>query len=200
MLEVSENMILNGIEASEFNQAIKESVNLGKISYMDEFITHFSAYCYKQDAEKDFPPEVFEAIIDEMKRHEFHRLPDSSTLLQLFEHEWSRFSNSQKEMLPAVIGEAFLSRYEDKLSYFVLAEILGEYVANGKALETFETLLDTDNEMAKAFLTYGLGKLAQHADSEKVKKNALGKLRILEKDDSASVRQEAVQALSRLHT
>jgi hypothetical protein len=194
MIQVDENTILNGVQPHDFSDAIEESIKLGGISHIDELIPHFSIFCFKRDAEKDFPSSVFETIVKQMKRSELQILPDSSKLLHILHHEWGRLTDSQKNVLLRVIDDTF-PLYEDKLSYFILAEILGEYFASDEALKVIKRLLVTDNETVKAFLTYGLGKMAQHTVSVETKKSALLELNKLKEDLSESVRAEAQTAL-----
>ena len=132
-----------------------------------------------------------------MKNEKFQALPDSHKLLLLFETEWGRLNDSQREDLAEVINETYLS-FKDELSCFVLSEVLGEYLANDKSLKVFDNLQQTKNEAARSFVAYGYGKLALTTQNENIKKIAVNELNKLKNDNSELVRNEAIIGLNKM--
>jgi hypothetical protein len=197
MLQITERMILEGISSADFIKAISDSVESESISNMDSYINLFSEGCYKNEGFEGFPEDVFEVIILKIQDVKFQSLSDSHKLLYLFESDWGRLNESQKSILLDVINNTYLL-FKDSLSYFTLSEIIGEYFADEKALKVLNNLRQTENEVARSFLTYGYGKLARNTSDENVKKSAIVNLQTLKNDKSNIVRDEATIALKKL--
>lgn len=186
------------VNSKSFIEALSTSVESGRISDMHSTICLFSECCFKNEVAQNFPDDVIEAIFQQMKNEKFQSVPDASILLLIFETEWGRLSDSQKESLLGVISDTFQS-FRDDQSFFVLAEVLGEYFADKRALEVLNNIQQTENDIARAFLTYGYGKLADHASEEKVRNSAIERLNVLKNDKSESVKEEANIALRRIN-
>lgn len=195
MKEINERMILNGIDANDFTHALTEAIEHRHLSEMDDLLTLFSTFCFKDLDEAPFPEDIFSTILNAMRTPEFQQLSDSSILMIVFEQEWGRLVPDQKVRLLDVINSTY-QKFEDPQSRFILAELLGEYYASRDALEVIEAHLLSDNENIRANLTYGLRKLAKCATEDEVKRQAILGLKLLINDPSENVRDEANVGLS----
>lgn len=191
---------LNIPNSEEMTKLIFKAVSEQDISIVDSSITLFSSFCFKDEKEmKDFPNDVFNTIMLQMRSVNFQQMPDSSTLLSVLQYDWGRLSIPQKKVLIEAIKDSFLF-FKDELSMFMLSELLGKYFANEKALVVLNTLKrKTESETARAYITYGYGSLAKYTSQSKVKKESISILRKLEKDASHLVKKESVEALNKIY-
>jgi hypothetical protein len=190
MFEIDENMILNGVSAEVFVGALVKAIEKEKIPEIEPLITLFSTYCFKEEHEKNFPNDIFDTILNFMGRSEFQDLLDSSIVLMIFEQEWGRLTDDQKDRLLDVIKTTFQC-FSDEQTFFVLAEILGEYFASDESLNAIIENLQMSNERGRSCLTYGLRKLTKCTLDDKTKEKAFRYLLQLTKDASEHVRYEA---------
>lgn len=141
--------------------------------------------------------ELFARLLDVMGTEVFCNAAHGFLIPKLVCDEWENLSSAQIEALMPVLHAACL-RVRNFQTCFVLAEILGERLANRESLSALAQMTQSTNHEKRGCAAHGLGLLAQSADDSLPKKLATTTLRALLGDENRDVRAEAQNALKRL--
>jgi hypothetical protein len=141
-----------------------------------------------------FPETVFDFALKLMDCEVFLASERSSKLLMIFETDWVRLSEQQKEKLLPALGKSF-ERFRDSMSCFISSELLGEYYCNEDAFNLLYQLKKTSNLPARAFIPHGFEHIAKSAKDPKLRTKALAELKTLRLDPSPEVQAEAAESL-----
>jgi hypothetical protein len=144
-----------------------------------------------------FPDTVFSAMLDIIADGSLPAMENSVYLLKLFEDEWDNLTGDQKENLLPVLRDSY-AVYANKLAYFVISEILGEYYCDSRAFEVLEQLESTPNPSARALVPHGFEHIASGADSPDLRRKASARLEIMRGDLNDAVRDEAEISIQRV--
>jgi hypothetical protein len=123
---------------------------------------------------------------------------ESSWGLVFFVYEnWGWLSKSQRAQLRKPLVGSF-DKFGSSTGAFVVAEILGQRYADGDALTILIDLSRTPQLLRRDLVPHGLEKLATSTRDQRLRKEAIERLRVLLHDESLSVRDEARLALARI--
>lgn len=153
---------MNQRSDADLAKAIQEAIQLGDSVSLNECIFEFSEDCFKEcePTLAVFSEDVFRAILDLITKKEYLEMDESHKLLFLFESDWGRLNDGQKEsLLPAL--ESAYTRFKDRMSIFVISELLGEYYCNEASFLVLTRLRTVSNEIARAFVPHGFEHLAR---------------------------------------
>lgn len=190
---------MNELNEADLAKAIQGAVQRGDSASLNECIVQFSEDCFKE-CESTLPvfsEDVFRMILDLMTTREFLEMEESHKLLFLFESDWGRLNEGQKERLLPVLESAYV-QFKDRMSMFVISELLGEYYCSDASFLALRRLRTTSNEIARAFVPHGFEHLARDAQDSALRQRAKDSLTSMESDSSPQVKQEVAVALSNL--
>jgi hypothetical protein len=142
------------------------------------------------------PTALFDWMIEQLGSPAFLGMAGSWHLLYALESHWEIITPSQKDKLLVVL-ESIYPRVTDWMSWFVISELLGEYYADGRALEVLERIRGAGNEEARSLIPVAYEHLARSLDGE-ISAEALRQLRQLTADPSDLVRAEAMTSMQKL--
>jgi hypothetical protein len=127
----------------------------------------------------------------------FLAMEGSSKLLLVFETDWVRLSEKQRENLLAGVGTSY-ARFSDWMSCFILSELLGQYYCNEDAFRVLRQLRETTKTTARSLLAHGFEHIAKQAQDKDLRKRAVSELISMKQDPSSEVQAEAAEALAKL--
>ncbi|MGH9879098.1 MAG: hypothetical protein ACRD5H_15830, partial [Nitrososphaerales archaeon] len=161
--------------------------------------TRFASFYFKEDVSslEQFPDEVFKRILELMRQPAFQKLEDSHHLLMIFEYDWGKLTEVQKDELLIAIEKTY-DKFEDWMSCFVFSELLGEYYCNDASLQVLCNLKATSNEIARSLVPHGLEHIVKESQEEKLRQRAMSGLVSMKVDPSSEVRREVEDALHKL--
>ncbi len=194
--------IQTGMNAFDLQPLPELMVNvLGKSDQqsLKEFIDKVDLYLIVEESEAGdlFPDSVFEFLLKLMDFDVFLAMEGSSKLLLVFETDWVRLSEEQKQNLLVAIGKSY-ERFADRMSCFIAAELLGQYYCNEDAFRLLSGLRKTAKVIARAFIPHGFEHIAKSAADRELRKRAIAELNSLQQDPSPDVQAEAAESLGRL--
>src|SRR5712692_2360790 len=165
---------------------------------LKEFIDKVDLYLIVEESTAGdlFPDSVFDFALKLMDCEIFLASEGSSKLLMVFETDWVRLSEQQKEKLLSALGKSY-ARFRDSMSCFIASELLVEYYCNEDAFNLLYQLEKTSNVPARAFIPHGFEHIAKSAKDPKLRTKALAELRSLRLDPSPEVQAEAAESLQK---
>ena len=180
------------MNADTFAEAVALGVSSGEWGGLEAWIFDESRFCYNyEDCHDDdpFDDAVFDLIVGLLGQDDYLGSPGSFNVLRIVEYDWGRFSENQKSVLLAAL-EAAYPVFNDPMSWFLSAEILGEYFCDRNSLEALLRLKRIEGEGARSQVAFGLGLLARKASDEGVAAQAAEHLGRMTDDPSAVVKGE----------
>lgn len=180
-------------------RAISAAIRNRNASQIHASVEEFAEFCFKEYSPDldPFPEEVFGLILECMSDNTFLGMSGSYQLLMLFEYDWARLSESQRDRLLEALRESY-EKYRDWMSQFVISEILGEYYCDERALHVLIDLQQTSNETARALVPHGFEHVARQGGSDRLGEIARTQLLSMARDPSAKVQNEVAVALSNI--
>lgn len=170
---------------------------------LSEIVSEFSEYCFKDHASRssgsDFSWGFVNGLLVIIEDAAFLRMEDSFKLLILLQNDWARIeARFHAELFDTL--ERVYPALGDNTSHLVIAELLGEYLANADSLDRLERLKAVTNEVARAHVAHGFKLLASNTSVKAVRNAAIAKLNELARDSAEPVRAEALAALGSLRS
>ena len=186
-------------DPAEIASHISAAVKAEDHKLLDEIVGWAATYCFKRGpVEEDvFPNPIFDMIMQLMTDESFLKMVNSHNLLMLFEYDWARLREDQKDRLLQAFSTAY-DQFSDWMSYFVISEILGEYYCNGAAYQLLVKLMKTTNETARALIPHGFEHIVKDAQDSSLRKRAMSGLLSMKNDRSVRVKDEVEESLSHL--
>jgi hypothetical protein len=191
---------LSGEEATFLDEARKAvaSEDAGKLS---ELVSDFSAFCFKDPTSKsegaDFSARFIDGFLALIEDPTFLQMDGSFKLLILLHNDWARIAPRFYAKLFEGL-ERIYPAFADNTSHLIIAELLGEYLANADGLHGLERLRTVKNDVARAHVAHGFKGLASDAAPEPVRIAAATRLNEMAKDPAEPVRAEALAAIASL--
>ena len=166
-----------------------------------ELVSDFSDFCFKDPTSKsdgsDFSAGFIKRFIVIIEDPAFLQMDDSFNLLILLHNDWARIDARFYPKLFESL-ERIYPKLADNTSHLVIAELLGEYLANADGLRGLDKLKAVTNEVARAHVAHGFKGLASNAASEAVRSAAVTSLNEMARDPAEPVRAEALAAIASL--
>jgi hypothetical protein len=144
-----------------------------------------------------FPSEVFTSLLAVFQQEHFQLADGSWKLIRVFEENWDQLSYEQRDaLLPVLV--AHYESFGDWMACFVISGILGELYADNRAFEALCRLENSQKEIPRSFVPHGFEHIASDAIESDLSMRALAELTKMQKDHSATVRDEVAESLARL--
>jgi hypothetical protein len=190
---------MNPFDLKDLSELTSDVLERGDEQKLREFIDKIDLYLIVAESEggNSFPDSVFEFVMGLMDSETLLTMEGSSKLLLVFETDWVRLSEDQKQKLLVSLGKAY-ARFKDPMSCFIASELLGQYYCNEDALGLLRQLKKTPSVTARAFVPHGFEHIARDATKPGLQKQAIAELRSLLRDPSNEVQAEAAEALRKL--
>jgi hypothetical protein len=187
------------MDVESFDHAVRVAQETGCWDVFEEWITSNSSFSYNYGASAYdvFSTDVLSRILELLSRREFLALQGTSNILRLIEYDWSTFSPDQRNQVLTSVEQAF-PYFTDKLSWFLTAELLGEYACNHDALEALQRLTRVADPEARSFVASGFEQLAVCSSDSTLTRAASASLERMREDPSALVRAEASECIRRV--
>jgi hypothetical protein len=187
------SLLQEPVTREEILAALREqnSDRLGELvmrnaSFCDRYADRFDV--------RDFVPEELAMLLDLLDSPELMQMSDPSSILSRFQADWAGLDAIQRKRLLEHIAAAYGS-YGDWYTWFLMTEILGEYVANDEAFRVTTDLMCIQNERARALLPHAFEHLAS---IEALRKAAIARLKEGIDDGSPPYRAECELSLARI--
>lgn len=192
---------MNPFNLQDLAELSSHVLDRGDEQKLREFIDKIDLYLIVEESRggDSFPDSVFEFVMGLMDSEIFLTLEGSSKLLLVFETDWVRLSEDQKQKLLVSLGKAY-ARFKDQMSLFITSELLGQYYCNEDAFRLLRQLKKTSNLTARALIPHGFEHIAKSAADEQLRKRAVSELISMKQDPSPEVQSEAAEALAKLPT
>ena len=168
---------------------------------LSELVSDFSEYCFKDPTSKsdgsDFSAGFIDGFLTIIEDPTFLQMDDSFKLLILLHNDWARIGPRFHAKLFEVL-ERIYPALSDNTSHLIIAELFGEYLADGDGLHGLERLRAVKDEVARAHVAHGFKGLASNTATEAVRNAAVTRLNEMARDPAEPVRAEALAAIASL--
>ena len=171
--------VANGIRTNDWE--LLKAWTLGESSF---------SYNYSSESEESFDEGVFRDILTLLKQQDFLNAEGSFHVLRIIESDWSLLTAQQKTELLTHLQEAY-PLFKASMSWFVVAEILGEFYADAKALRVLQELRKVSNDGPRSLLPMALQQVIQNCQDSSLSDDANKELSSMSDDPSEDVRHEA---------
>ena len=187
------------LDPSALVKSIEDAVRTRDSKTLEKIVRECASFSFKESVpeQETFPEGLFGPILSLMEREEFLTLAGSSHLLMLFEYDWSRLDEDQRNRLLDAIRRTY-AKFDDWMACFVISELLGEYYCNENAFRVLCELQDSSNVIARSLVPHGFEHIIKGADSVALRDEAMSRLKSMKNDSSPQVRSEVGVALSNL--
>jgi len=155
--------------------------------------------CYEIDSlvRHGFPDYLFDSLTRTLSQTDCQRMLGASYLLNIFQYQWKKLSNRQKEKLLGFI-EASYSCFRDQMALFTISELLGENFCNQNAVDLLCKLRSTKKALPRSFVPHGFEHVITDSGNVPLSKRAINQLIEMRDDRSKYVRYEAELSLARV--
>ncbi len=190
MIELSHALVVERIDKAIAMQNAEELEHLANI---------LATFCFENSTPslKEFPEQIFQAILSSLNSPDFKKMLGSYHLLMIIEYDWARLSSIQKENVIAGIERAYPD-FADWMACHVSSEILGRFACNEASLQALTHLAGTAKVIPRSLIPIGLESLARETKVPSLREQAIVALRAMHNDLSEQVRSEVSQSLKRL--
>jgi hypothetical protein len=144
-----------------------------------------------------FPSAIFTSLLAVFTEERFQLADGSWKFIRVFEQNWDRLSDRQREALLPVL-EAHYESFGHWMACFVISWILGELYTDNRAFEALCRLANSQKEIPRSFVPHGFEHIASGAIDADLSLRALAELTKMQTDDSPTVRNEVAESLARL--
>jgi hypothetical protein len=180
-------------------QGIHKALTTGDSDMLQACIRELATFCFKEPSPEQemFPMNLFDYILRLMADDNLLKMDGAYHLLMLFEYDWARLDEKQKERLLAAIVASY-HKFKDWMAYFVITELLGQYYCNESSFQVLCELQTTENEIARSLLAHGFEHIAREGENSVLRALALNRLISMKDDHSVIVQNEVSTALANL--
>jgi hypothetical protein len=184
-----------------FISDVRNAIDAHDPSAISDAVSNFSSFCFKetppQEESPPFSDDFVQHLVELVHDEVYLKMEDSFKLIVLFQNDWGRLVQDQKESVCATLVDIF-EDIVDNTSHLVIAELLGEYLSNSWSLGALQRVSTSKDEVARAHVAHGFGCLARQTQDIKLKDAAISRLKSMNKDASQIVRDEAAGSLGNI--
>jgi len=178
---------------------VSEAIDLGDAEALGEAVDDFSAFCFKQTPPAAEAPPCADDFVAELVRlmttPAFLNAEDSSKLTVLLENDWGRLGPRQRLGVCRALERVY-EQFTDEASQLVVAELLGEYLADAAGLAALDRLSVARGEAARVYVVQGYKCLVLYATDPATREAARARLDAMTRDASPVVQAEASAAIA----
>jgi hypothetical protein len=188
------------MNADGFEAAVREGIATGKWERLEDWIWEECTFVDNEGTPSEgdsFSGEVFQNILSLLRQQDFLDADGSFNVLRILENEWALLSGPQKEQLLPALLQAY-PKFKDWMSWFLIAEILGDYFVTPAALDALRQLKGCRDEKARSLIPMGLGDMVKKSPDEDLAGRAYRELIGMRNDPSEAVRGEVETSLQRI--
>jgi hypothetical protein len=180
-------------QATRFGNAVRKLIVENDDALLEEWLLEEGGFDADPGALRELAAFVQDATF--LKAH------NSSAVLKFLGFDYATMDPAsreyvEKEIVP-LLSRAY-AEFEDWMSWYLICDMLGRYLANDLALSTLIRLKGTAQDQPRSLVPMGLGLLVREASDRETSQLALSELKSLLNDPAEEVRAEAVLALKQV--
>jgi hypothetical protein len=182
-----------------FERSVAEGIDTSIWDSLNEWVFEECTECGKLADQEDPPFEanLFDVIVSLFDDGRFLSSPGSYNVLKILENEWGRLTDEQRDALLPVLTDHYV-KFDDFMGRFMTAELLGEYYADVRALNSLRIIKIRAVGAQREMIPMGFKCLVQNATDETVRNAAMSELRAMQHDEPLLVQEAAERAVSSL--
>jgi hypothetical protein len=147
--------------------------------------------------EESFPEPTFALCLAVIQDARFLRSRVGWTFLMLFESEWDKVTEQQRDVLLQTLAMVY-EKFEDWMPRFSISELVGEKFPASQAHAFFQQFAHSSNETARTFVPHGYEHALRNSTDAALTAQLWRALLDMEHDQSGQVRGEVQESLRRL--
>lgn len=175
-------------------ESIHQAITLNDSTKLQKCINDFDTYFFGID---HFPKDIFNFLISLLYKNNVLNMNGSWHLLMSFQYNWELLSDEQKTKLILTLESVYI-KFKDRMSLFVISELLGENFRNEQALQVLCKLKNLTSEEHRSFVPHGLEHIVRDSQDKNLSEKAYFELLQMKKDTSEQVRYEVNLSIQRI--
>ena len=181
-----------------FNQAVADGIQMDNWEPLKAWTLSESSFSYNygSEAEEVFDEGVFQDILLLLKQQDFLDAKGSFHVLRIIEYDWSLLTTRQKAelLIPLQVG---YSLFKSPMSWFIIAEILGEFYADVNSFRVLQELKKISKDGPRSLLPMAFYQIIQNCQDGSLSQEAYKELKSMSDDPTRDIKNEAEALLRR---